>query len=405
MGNALKALLVHNFYQSSAPSGEDAVFQNEMALLEGNGVEVIAFTKQNDDIGRKGGRLAQASGMVWSRDTYRELSAILRREKPDLAHFHNIWYLISPSAYYACREVGVPVVQTVHNFRMFCVNGLLLRDEKICEDCLGKMPWRGLVRACFRDSFVYSLPVAASEVYHRARGTWRNLVDRYICLTEFGKQRLLAAGLPESKIAVKPNTLPDPPEWCFEHDNYAVYLGRLSPEKGLFTLLEGWRQVEEATGRTVGLKIVGDGALRPAMEARIIELGLVTVEVLGRKNHEESMEILRRSMFMVMPTLCYEMFPLTAIEAFACGKPVVASRLGAMAEIVHDGVNGFLFEAGNARDLADKATQLTGDEDAGRRMGERARRGFDERYGAGRNFAMLMTIYESVITQIGSKPI
>jgi glycosyltransferase involved in cell wall biosynthesis len=401
----VKVLLAHNFYRSSAPSGEDAVFRNEVALLEGKGVEVLVFTKQNDDIGRRGKGLAQAFGTIWSWETHRELSAILRRERPDVAHFHNIWYLISPSAYYACRESGVPVVQTVHNFRMYCVNGLLLRDGKICEDCLGNVPWRGVVRGCFRDSVAYSLPVAVSEAYHRARSTWRDAVDRYISLTEFGRRRLIAAGLPESKIAVKPNTLPDPPEPCFEHDNYAVYLGRLSPEKGLFTLLEGWRRVEEVKGRTVGLKIVGDGVLRPALEARIVELGLETVELLGRKSHQESMEIVRRSMFMVMPTLCYEMFPLTAIEAFACGKPVVASRIGGMAEIIVDGVTGRLFETGDSRDMAAKALLLMGDADTCRRMGERARGDFDGRYGADRNFALLMTIYESVITQIRSKPI
>jgi glycosyltransferase involved in cell wall biosynthesis len=401
----MKVLLVHNFYQSSAPSGEDAVFRNEWELLARNGIEVVTYTKDNDTIGRNGSRLKNAFGTVWSRETYRELLALLRKERPDLAHFHNIWYLISPSAYYACREGGVPVVQTVHNFRMFCVNGLLLRNGKVCEDCLGSVPWRGVVRGCFRDSRVYSLPVAASEAYHRARGTWRDCVDRYICLTEFGRYRLVAAGLPESKITVKPNVMPDPPEPCFEHDNYAVYLGRLSPEKGLFTLLEGWRYVEEMTGRALGLKIVGDGALKAAMEARIASLGLATVEVLGRRSHRESMEFVRRSMVMVMPTLCYEMFPLTAIEAFACGKPVVASRLGAMAEIVIDGVTGCLFEAGNTRDLAETVSRLARDGDACRRMGWRARAVFDERYGAEGNFAELKAIYQSLITQIRSKPI
>ena len=156
----MKVLLLHNFYQSSSPSGEDAVYNNEAEMLKGREVQVIQYEKYNDEIR---GPLKAAPCAVWSRKTYHEISVLLGKERPDIAHFHNIWYLISPSAYHACKDAGVPVVQTLHNFRMFCANGLLMRNRKVCEECVGKMPWRGVIHGCYRDSTWRSMKSARSS--------------------------------------------------------------------------------------------------------------------------------------------------------------------------------------------------------------------------------------------------
>lgn len=412
----MKIVMVHNYYQSGAPSGEDGVFHNEAALLRARGHDVVTYVRRNDDIGEDGGRLRAACDVVWSRRTYRELAALLAQERPDVAHFHNIWYLISPSAYAACRDAGVPVVQTVHNFRFFCVNGLLMRNGRVCEDCLGRLPWRGALRRCFRDSGALSVSVALAEAAHALKGTWRNAVDHYIVLTDFGRDRLIRGGLPAGKVTVKPN--------FFAHDPgaasagaFALFMGRLTSEKGAGVLVEAARIAAQrgGTGGGVPVTIAGDGVLRGELERAAKEAvraqasaggaaaggvagcAPASIVFVGQRSHDEALALLRRSKFLVVPSICYEMFPLACVEAFALGKPVVASRLGALAEIVEDGRTGLLFEPGNAAELADKMGMLMGDDGLCEEMGRQARREFEAKYTAERNYGLLMEAYGKAI--------
>jgi len=266
----MKILLVHNFYQSSSPSGEDVVFKNEVELLRKNGIEVINYTEYNDRIKDYGlwGRFILPFKNIWSAETYKKIKKLIKKEKPDIAHFHNIFYLISPSAYYAYKEEGVPVVQTLHNFRIFCANGLLLRNGKICEECITKIETgnrlevigkektsyrlmvigyrskliKNVVKyGCYRNSRLYSIPVALMEYIHWIKKTWVDMVDAYISLTEFGKKKFIECGLPANKIFVKPNFLANPPAPNYSHQNYAVFLGRLSVEKGLNVLIDSFK--------------------------------------------------------------------------------------------------------------------------------------------------------------------
>jgi len=369
----MKVLLAHNFYQTSSPSGEDTVFRNEIELLRKNGVDVVLYERHNDEIMDYGlwGKLLLPFKNIWSRKTYKELKQLLKKEKPDLVHFHNIWYLISPSAYYACKEIGVPVVQTLHNFRISCVNGLLLRDGHVCEECMpkktGDRSWvmgdrfkiikNAIKYGCYRNSRVYSLPVAFMEYLHWVKKTWIDKVDAYLTLTEFGRNKFIEAGLPVDKIFVKPNFLDDPPEPNYTHQNYAVFLGRLSVEKGLNVLIDSFNYLSTLTSNLLPithnlfhLKIIGDGPLKENYE-EIARKGKVNnIEFTGRKRFDESMELLKNAQFMIMPSIWYEGFPMVIREAFACGKPVIASNLGAMAELVEDGKTGLLFEPGNAID-------------------------------------------------------
>jgi glycosyltransferase involved in cell wall biosynthesis len=418
----LKVLFLHNFYQSSSPSGEDAVYDHEVEMLRTAGVEIVRYERHNDEIRNP---LHVAFGAVWSRRTYREITSLIHKEKPDVAHFHNIWYLISPSAYYACKEAGVPVVQTLHNYRMFCANGLLLRDGKTCEDCIGKMPWRGVVHGCYRNSRLYSVPVAASEWFHWLKRTWTETVDGYIALTGFGKKKFIECGLPAEKIYVKPNFLSDPPIFLSSPDNYAVFIGRLSREKGVDVLLDALHTLKSSHPHNFSpfsFKIVGDGPMRQQIMGRCEDMkmgkwrngetetakgegqrakglsgGPCNVELLGRKSQAECMALLSRARFMVTPSVCYENFPLTIPEAFACGKPVIASNLGAMAQIVEHGKTGLLFEPGNAGELAKAIRRLWEDEELCLEMGRNVRAEFEARYTAEHNFEMLMGIYAEVM--------
>lgn len=401
----MKICLVHNFYQSASPSGEDTVFRNEVELLKKNGINVITYEKHNDEIKDYGlwDKFLLSFKNIWSKRTYRELKALLKKERPDIAHFHNIWYLISPSAYYACKDAGIPVVQTLHNFRYFCVNGLLMRDGRICEECIGKLPWRGARYGCYRGSRLYSIPIALTEGIHSIAGTWKNKVDAYIALTEFGKKKFIECGLPSDRIFVKPNFLPDPPEPNYSQNGYGIFLGRISVEKGLNILIDVINIVRLNSKNHASLKIIGDGPLKENLERTTRDRKMNEIEFLGKKNFHECMELLQQSRFLVLPALCYENFPLVIREAYACGKPVIASRLGAMAKLVEDGRTGLLFEPGNPEDLADKIQWMTEHETECTEMGKNARKVFEEKYTAEKNFDILMNIYKKVIKDYGSR--
>lgn len=385
----MKVLLVHNEYRSTAPSGEDAVVAQEESLLRSRGVDVVAYRRSNDEL-QDALRLATAGpGVIWSRRTYREVRSLLRRERPDVAHVHNLWYAISPSVYTACHDAGIPLVQTLHNFRMFCANGLLLRQGEPCEDCVGHLPWRGLLRGCFRTR-LHSLPLVAAESFHRVRGTWARDVDAYVALSRFARERFIACGLPASRVFIKPNFLAaSVPTGCSD-SSVGLYLGRLSHEKGVEILLLA------AQRSNAPLRVLGDGPLRAHLTELKDRLHLASVELLGRRTHEEALQAVSSAGYVVLPSVCYENFPMAILEASACGKPVIASRRGSIPELVEDGETGFLFEPGDSEDLAAKMALLAGDPVLRKTMGERARAMVRERYSANANFALLMDLYRSL---------
>jgi glycosyltransferase involved in cell wall biosynthesis len=390
----MKVLLIHNFLQSASPSGEDIAFENERDLLRKHGVEVITYKRGNDEILSYGviEKLKLPFNSIWSSRTYREVKDLVKRERPDICHVHNIHFLVSPSAYYGCRESGIPVVQTLHNFRMFCANGLLYRDSGVCEECLGKTPIRGFFHGCFRDSRLYTLPVSVMISYHNLLGTWKKCIDAYIALTDFGKQKFVAAGLPEEKIHVKPNFLDMPLTPDFLSDGYGLYAGRVAEEKGVGILLEAWTNVGDFP-----LKIVGEGPFMNGLYDYVKKHTMKNVEVVGRMSHNSVLDYMKRARFCIVPSVMYEGFPMSLVEAYACGKPVVASRQGAMGEIVNEGETGLLFESGNAEDLAEKARFFIENNEEAAQMGMRARDLFEARYSAKHNFARLMDIYRKAM--------
>ena len=381
-------LLVHEYYQQ--PGGEDEAFAAESGLLEDRGHRVLRYVDHNDRI-KDIGSLSLVRDTIWSSRAYRELRELVRTEKPQVVHFHNTFPLISPAAYYAAKTEGVPVVQTLHNYRLFCTNAYFFRDGHVCEDCLGKTPpWPGVLHSCYRGSRAASGTVAAMLTTHRALQTWTKMVDTYIVLTNFARQKFIQGGLPAQKVKVKPHFVGPDPGLGEGRGGYALFVGRLSPEKGVDTLLSAWEYI----GGELCLKIVGDGPLTP----RVTEVArrVSGVEWLGQQPLEEVYRLMGGAHFLVFPSELYETFGRVSIEAFAKGTPVVASRIGAIAELVDHHRTGLHFNPGDPKDLAARVEWILRHPLELARMRREARTEFEAKYTAERNYQMLRRIYETV---------
>jgi glycosyltransferase involved in cell wall biosynthesis len=382
---SMNILVAHNFYK--LPGGEDQCVAAEVAMLRAHGHQVTQYCLSNDAIDGMG-RMELARRTIWSRQAAVEIRRLVSAHRPQVVHFHNTFPLISPAAYCAAHAEGVPVVQTLHNFRLLCVNSLLFRDGRSCEDCLGKaIPWRGVAHSCYRHSRAASAVVAAMLAAHRFLGTWHHAVDVLIAPSEFSRRKLIEGGLPAGKISVKSNFAYPEPGVGAGDGGYAVYVGRLSEEKGLQTLLAAWQGL-----KAIPLKIAGDGPLAPMV--REAAARTTAIEWLQGMPHEEVYHLLGRAALLILPSQCYEgALPRVVIEAFAKGTPVVASRHGAMADIV-DGRNGLCFGAGDAEDLAAKVRRLFLDISVLKQMRRAARESFDRNFTAEANHEALMVIYE-----------
>lgn len=382
-----KILIVHNFYQQRG--GEDAVFAAEKSLLRQHKHEVIEFQEDNKRIPNMN-RVDLAIATVWSKSARRRLEGVLKEEKPDIVHFHNTFPLISPSVYYACRTIGVPVVQTLHNYRLLCPGGNFYRDTGACQECLAKLPWPGVFHACYHESHVATSVVATMLTVHRALGTWSRRVSVFIALTEFARQKFIEGGLPPQRIVVKPNFAAFEPAPAVRPGIYALYLGRLSREKGADTLLGAWRQLH----CSIPLRIAGDGPLRSQLETQRNEAALSNISFLGHLERGPVQALLRNARFLIVPSGCYENFPLAVVEAFASGIPVIVPKLGALEEIVQDHRTGLHFRAYDPIDLAAKVEWAWTHPAEMDEMGLTGRAEYDMKYTAERNYEMLMQTYE-----------
>jgi len=384
----MKILMAHNRYLESG--GEDISFRMETEMLRRNGCEVVTYEEDNRRVEALGG-LRTAVRSVWSLDTFRKVRAILRETRCDVVHVQNFFPLISPSIYYAARAEGVPVVQSLRNYRLMCPVGTLNRDGRVCEDCIGRtVPWPAVRHGCYRGSGVASAAVTAMLTVNRAFGTWSHMVDAYIALTENMRERFVRGGLPADKVFVKCNFLhPVPPPRRGDGD-FALFVGRLSREKGIATLVKAW----ESLGDAIPLRVAGSGPLEGLMKAPSVRSN---IEVLGWRPEEEVLRLMGAARFIVIPTEWYEGQPRTAIEAMARGLPVIASRIGAMEEMVEDGVTGLLFAPGDAEGLAAKVRWVLENRSRTAEIGARGRREFVRKYTAESNIGVLMGIYRRVI--------
>ncbi|MBN3870454.1 glycosyltransferase family 4 protein [Nostoc sp. JL33] len=393
----MKVLLIHNRYRLAG--GEDGVVKAEQSLLKANDHHVSLLEVSNRDIKNTCDKVTTAINAIYSYSGKQQVRIKISQLRPDVVHVHNFFPLLSPSIYDACREYGLSIVQTLHNYRLACPKAMPFRNAKVCVDCFGQtVPWSSVVHGCYRDSRLQSSVIAAMNSWHRLRGTWQEQVDAYIVFTQFQKDKMLQAGLPAEKLYIKPNFVfaPDSRNQNGEHSDYLLFVGRLSEEKGVSVLIDAYVQKKLCTP----LKIVGDGPCRQKLQQQIKNTRSENfIEFLGFQDKPTVLALMQNARFLVFPSIWYEGFPLTIAEAFACGLPVVVSKLGSMVEIVEDGVTGLHFEAGNHTDIAAKIEWATTHPEAMRTMGKNARQVYETKYAPEANYQQLMTIYQQVINK------
>jgi glycosyltransferase involved in cell wall biosynthesis len=394
MPSHVRVLVAHNFY--TQPGGEDVVFAQETELLRRFGHYVVEYSRSNDEIAALG-KLKTISGVVWSAQAAKDIAQLIDRERPEVAHFHNTMPLISPAVYYACRKRGVPVVQTLHNYRLICPGADLFRAGRVCEQCLGHAwPWPSIIHGCYHGSRIESTAVALMLTIHRSLKTWRQAVAVYIALTEFERRKLIEGGLPPEKIVVKPNFVDPDPGPAPSAGRYAIFLGRFRRET-IIPMLEAWQRL---TG--LPLKLVGGGPELPWVLAEIHRRGLDNhIEVLNHVPRSQVFTLIRGAQFLLFPSPWYETFGMTMIEAFACGVPVIAAGVGTRSEIVEEGKTGLHYVPGNAQDLAEKVQWAVAHPTDMQNMGAIARDIYLTRYTAERNYSLLMAVYDMAAGRTG----
>lgn len=385
--------MVHTYYRE--PGGEDIVFDSEASLLESRGHEVHREEFSNRSIPESPTlreSFGLAIGAVWSREVHDRFTQVIREFKPDVAHFHNTFLQVPLSVYAHCRRQGVAVVQTLHNYRLLCPSATFYRDGQVCMDCLGRrFAYPGIVHACYRNSRGMSATLALMHGAHRLKGTWWNDIDRFIALSLASRDIFVEGGLPAESIVVKPNFLVSDPPVGDHSGGFAIFVGRLAQGKGVKTLIDSWKGVDPG----FKLKIVGVGPLSEYVEdmARRHEW----IEWLGWRSQEDVLELVGNASVLVFPSEWNETFGRTIAEAFARGTPVLASNLGAARHLVTDGETGMRFEAGNVRELTEKANWMYRNPDQLRKMGEGARALYEREFTPERNYHQLIDIYEQAI--------
>jgi len=394
----VKILLVHNFYGSTAPSGENTAFLAESGLLKSHGHSVFEFTRSSDEILGEGpaGLFKGAISSVWNPFSLRGLRERIRETKPDVVHIHNTFPLLSPSVFYASREQKIPTVMTMHNYRIGCSAATALRNDQPCMLCLDKKSVLPALRyGCYRESRLATFPVSMMIALHNAKKTWSSNVDAFITLTEFQREKMARFGVPAGSLHVKPHFLQDPPQpvpWKAREEK-AVFVGRLYAAKGVHILLQAWKEWGRNAPR---LEIMGDGPMREELVRTLEESGMTSsVSFTGNISRQEAMKRLSMAKLLIVPSLCYEGFPMVVQEAFALGVPIAASNIGSLPFLVSEKINGTLFAPGSASEIQDAVRRSMSDDKNLSVLGAGARREFDAKFTAEKNHDLLMDIYRA----------
>lgn len=388
----MRILIVHNYTQQRG--GADESTEQEVALLRRYGHEVELFTRHNDEIKeysplRKGLLFFEP---IWSPKTYRDVSQKIERFQPDVIHCQSFFPLISPALYDAAAAHHVPMVQSLREYRLLCPIGWLFRDNHVCEECMEHSFLRGIKHGCYQNSRVKTASAALMLQIHHMRQTWSEKVDALITPTEFARQKFISGGLPADKIWAHSNFLSQDPGFIDESRSYALYVGRLSPEKGIVPLMEAWRQLPH-----IHLKIIGDGPLSDWVKDYIQQHQLHQIELLGFCSLVEVIERLRQALVLLLPSIFYETFGRTIMEAYAVGTPVIASRLGAMTELVIEGGTGFLVEPGNAESITQTVEAAMSAPDRLKQLGLQARQYYEQNFTPELAYEQLIEIYQHVL--------
>ncbi|HEV2274359.1 MAG TPA: glycosyltransferase [Acidobacteriaceae bacterium] len=386
---ARKVLLVHNSYRQQG--GEDQVVNAEAELLRSYGHEVRLYHANNADI-RHG--LSVVGQVVWNQQSYRELRALIQRERPEVVHVHNTFPIISPSALYAAAEEALPVVHTLHNYRLLCPGATFYRDGEVCEDCVRRQSLLpAVIHGCYRQSRLTTAAAVMGLTAHRVAHSWQRHVAAYIALTEFARSKFVESGFDPRKLHVKPNFIGRDPGVGSGSGGYALFVGRLTEEKGVATLINAWKEL----GSEFRLEIVGEGPLSPLVQAA--QESMPNVRWHGWVPKSEVLSLMQGASMLIMPSEWYEGFPVTLVEAFATGLPAVVSRIGSLALLVEEGRTGLHFEAGNPSEVASTVRYLFSVPEVRESMRWAARREYEKKYTAEANYAMLSQVYSSALNQ------
>ena len=386
----LRVVMVHARYTQTG--GEESIFESEATLLEEHGHVVYRYSVLNSafsDINPVVG----AAKTVWNHREFRLIRTFIKEHQPNVVHFHNTFPAISPSGYYAAKAERVPIVQSLHNYRLFCVNAFCFRDGAPCIDCMNRfVSWPGIVHSCHPRGRAVSASVAALQSVHRLAGTWHRMVDVYIvAATQFATEILIASGIPSEKAITKPNFLDPDPGFHLGGGGYALFVGRISAEKGIETLLRAWEQLPD----DIPLRIIGDGPLADLVRSADRERS--NVEWLGRRPLSEVVHAMGNAEALVFPSQWFEGMPRTIIESFAVGTPVIASDVGGLPEMVTHGRTGLVFPSGDANVLASTMRDFFSPANNRAEFRGHAREAFEERYTAKVNYQQLIAAYEKAI--------
>lgn len=383
-------LMAHNYYK--VPGGEDTVFHNEVNMLEKNGHKVTKYTRHNDEI--KGGVLSKLKlgiDTIFSFKTYNEVKQLIDENDIDVVHVHNTLPLISPSIYYAARAKRVPVVQTIHNFRLLCPGATFTRNGEICEDCVSKGLEKSLKYRCYRGSLAQTFIMYAMLKFHRIIGTYDKI--NYITLTEFNKKKLLSLVKDESKIYVKPNFVEKRDKVEKVLEDYFVYIGRLDEIKGINFLVEAWKEIDE----NIDLYVIGTGQEEEKLKKFVEKNNIKNIKMLGFMQRDKVFEIIQKSRAIIVPSKWYEGFPMTITESFSLGIPVIGSKLGNIEAIVYDNKNGLLFEKNNKEELRKVIELVFNNKEKNIELGNNAYSSFITYYTDDINYTKLKNIYGSLV--------
>lgn len=384
-------LIVHNYYQ--IPGGEDTVVANEKKMLEDHGHKVILYTRNNSELKEmsKLQKLKLPFTTIFNPRTYKDIKRIIRKENIDVVHVHNTLNLVSPAVYYAALSCKVPVVQTVHNFRLLCPGATFYRDGHICEDCIHHGLKCAIKHNCYRGSKAQTLVCVVNTWIHRMTGVYGKI--NYICLTEFNKQKLLELKqIKEDKVFVKPNFVESNETFIPEEQrkDQFVFAGRLDKLKGIDILLKAWKQMGAKAPKLI---VCGTGPMEKWCK-EFAKSNKLNVEFKGFVPNAEVLKIVANSKALVLPTQWYEGFPMSIVEAFSVGTPMICSDLGNAGSIVDDGINGIKFQYNSSKDIVAAINRFQKMDE--KKFEENARLKSNEKFDLDINYKIIENIYNSV---------
>ena len=392
----MKILLAHNRYRSGTPSGENRVAEQESAALAALGHEVSRFDRSSDEIEHwsLAKKATLPARIVWNPETFRDMKAALRAQRPDVVHVHNTFPLLSAAVLYACRDAGVPVVATLHNYRLACASGAYFRDGAVCHDCAGGQFLPGLRHGCYRDSVAATVPATTAMMTHRR--AWRSLVSAYIFISESQRDLLRGIRLPDDRVFVRHNLIPFRERPQARKSSLVVYAGRLDEPKGTRVLMAAWDRYLEMSGDPgLRLTVAGGGPLDGEMAAWAAARPSVTLA--GVLSSADCADLIGRARAVLLPSVVQETFGLVAVESMAAGVPPIAAAIGALPELITPGVDGRLFSPGNAQELAAAIADVERNPEDYERYGEAARKTYEQRFDPERSIADLLDIYRYAI--------